>query len=206
MQETIRLVQAAQDGDRTAMDSLLGRYYPRVLQVVRLRMGERVRQGLDSGDILQETFLAAVRSFDRFEMRDEASLINWLSRIAQRRILNAAEKQGAQKRCNEGVVPLDGGRDEDAPAAAEYGPAADTLVPLDKAIRSEETSMVEECIAELDEHYRELILLRNYMGMSFTLIAQETRRPTEGAARMMHAKAMIELARHVRDRSKETTA
>ena len=60
---------------------------------------------------------------------------------------------------------------------------------------------MEECLAELPDHYRELLVLRNYLGMPFQEIAEETGRPTEGAARMMHAKAMIELAKLVKGRT-----
>jgi RNA polymerase sigma-70 factor (ECF subfamily) len=200
--KTLDLVRAAQGGSRAALDDLIARYYPRVLKIVRLRMGEKLRERLDSGDILHETFLAAVKSFERFEMRDEASLINWLSRIAQRRVLSAAEHEGAAKRKSARETALEPSFDTST-SPVGMQPAADTMVPLDRAIRHEELAVVEECIEQLPEHYREVIVLRNYTGMSFAQIATETGRPTEGASRMLHAKAMIELAKLLRARGAE---
>ena len=43
-----------------------------------------------------------------------------------------------------------------------------------------------------------MILLRNYLGLSFQEICDETHRPSEGAARVMHARAMRYLTRLVK--------
>src|SRR6266850_3254063 len=96
--QSLDLVLRAQHGDSAALNRLCERYYDRVRRIVRLRLGPRLRERVDSGDILQETFIAAVRSLESFEMREEASLINWLSRLAERQIIAAADFHGAKKR------------------------------------------------------------------------------------------------------------
>jgi DNA-directed RNA polymerase specialized sigma24 family protein len=88
--QSLDLVLRAQGGDQASLNRLCERYYDRVRRIVRLRLGSRLRESVDSGDILQETFLAAVRSIENFEMREEASLINWLSRLAERQIITAS--------------------------------------------------------------------------------------------------------------------
>jgi len=60
---------------------------------VRARLGARLRQHLESGDILNQTFAKAFQKFDHFEMRDEASLIHWLSKIAEGQIRDAADEK-----------------------------------------------------------------------------------------------------------------
>ena len=82
--QTLELVRASQGGDDDALNRLFERYYPRVRKVIRLRMGPKLREKLESVDILQEVFRTAFEGFERFEMRDEASFINWLSKIAAR--------------------------------------------------------------------------------------------------------------------------
>ncbi|MBL8895988.1 MAG: sigma-70 family RNA polymerase sigma factor [Planctomycetes bacterium] len=192
--KTLDLVRLAQSGEREALDALFERYLPRAMKIIRMRMGTRLRWRQESADLLQDTFAEAIRAFDRFEMRDESSFLNWLARIAEHSVTRAAAHDRAQKRdvgreIAMDAQPLGGGSADDLPAA--------WMVPLDRMIREEEERLLESCIAALPEHYREVIILRNALGLSFAEIAQETERPSEGAARMMHAKSMAELVRLV---------
>jgi RNA polymerase sigma-70 factor (ECF subfamily) len=195
---TIDLLQRAQGGNKEALNRLFDRYYERVRRIVRLRLGNRLRQRVESGDILQETFIAAVGDFDRFEVRDEASFINWLSKIAERQVLAAADYFGAQKRNTAREVPL---VTHDTSGRIGLDPAETGLGPGEEADRVEQTRLVEECIEALPETYKELIILRNYAGASWDVVAEETGRPSAAAARMMHATAMIELGKAIRKHS-----
>jgi RNA polymerase sigma-70 factor, ECF subfamily len=197
---TIDLLRRAQSGNAEALNRLFARYYERVRRIVRLRLGTRLRQRVESSDILQETFIAAVDGFDRFEMRDEASFINWLARIAERQVLAAADYHIAQKRNPAREVPIH--KDEDQ-SDIGIDPVASGLIPPDLLARAELTRMIEECLQELREDYRELIILRNYAGASWEVVAEQTGRPSAAAARMMHAKAIVELGKALRRRMPE---
>ncbi len=194
---TIDLLRAAQGGDAEACNRLFERYYPRVRRIVGVRLGEPLRRRVDVSDILQETFAAAVDAFDRFEVRDEGSFINWLARIAEHQVLAAADHHGAQKRNPAREVPL---AHADASGPIGIDPVATGLLPPDQVVRAEEILLVETCVAALPEAYRELIILRNYAGASWDTVAAETGRPSAAAARMMHAKAVIELGKEFRRR------
>ena len=61
-------------------------------------------------------------------------------------------------------------------------------------------ALLEQCVAELSEEYKELIILREYAGASWDEIARETGRPSPDAARMMHGKAMLELSKLLKER------
>ena len=166
---------------------------------MRLRLGARLRETIDSGDILQETFLAAVRSLDSFEMREEASLVNWLSRLAERQIIAAADYHGAKKRDRRRNVSLTASiGDSQSIRTMSTLPDDRSPLPLEATATEEEQKIVEDCLQRLPEEYRELILLRNYAGASWETVAEETGRPSAAAARMMHARAMIELGKLVR--------
>jgi RNA polymerase sigma-70 factor, ECF subfamily len=197
--QSLDLVLRAQQGDQGALDRLCQRYYDRVRRIVRLRLGVRLREMCDSGDILQETFMAAVKSLNNFEMREEASLINWLSRLAEHQINAAADYHGAKKRDKRRNVSLSSaiGDSSSVPAASLLPDARDPR-PLDLAATEEEQRIVEKCMSDLGEEYRELILLRNYAGASWETVAEETGRPSAAAARMMHTRAIVELAKLVR--------
>src|SRR5262245_29002800 len=88
---TLQLVRRVQSGDRAALQPLFERYYDRVRRIARVRLGAGLRQRMDSGDIVQETFIAALSGFDRFELRDEASLLQWLAVLLENRIRDAAD-------------------------------------------------------------------------------------------------------------------
>lgn len=193
--QTMDLLRRAQDGSREALDALFARYYERVRRIVRLRLGRGLRSRLDSGDILQETFLDALASFERFEMRAESAFIQWLARIAEHRIRDAADYHGAQKRARGREISLD------APFEGDHGvvdQATSDPTPPEHAARGEQTALVEECLGDLPEEYRELIILRDYVGSSWDEIAEQTGRPSPDAARMKHATAVLELAKLMR--------
>jgi RNA polymerase sigma-70 factor (subfamily 1) len=193
------LVQRAQRGDEHALNRLCERYYERVRRIVRLRLGRELRSLIDSGDILQETFTQAVQALDGFEMRDEASLIHWLSRLAERQIIAAAAHHTAVKRDHAREVPL-ARRQESTDGLFEVALPIDTTVPSERISKAEQVEIVEECIRELSEEQRELVILRNYAGASWETVAAQTNRPSADAARMMHARALIELGKLVRRR------
>ncbi|MEM7308221.1 MAG: sigma-70 family RNA polymerase sigma factor [Planctomycetota bacterium] len=196
--DSIELVRRAQDGELDALNALFGRYYERVRRVVRARLGARLRAQLDSGDILQETFVSAVRSFPSFERRDEASLIHWLARIAERQVNAAADRLGAAKRDPGMERALEHVRASLSSGDLRLEPAADVPLPPEQAARAELVQRVEECLAELKEEYREVILLRTYAGASWETVAALMGRASANACRMLHTRALVELAARVR--------
>lgn len=132
-------------------------------------------------------------------MREEASFINWLSKIAERQVIAAADHHGAQKRSMAREVPL---ITQDESGRIGIDPVGGGLAPVDELDRVEQTRMVEECIGTLPDAYREMIILRNYAGASWEVVTAETGRPSATATRMMHAKAMIDLGKAMRKRSR----
>ncbi|MCC7014208.1 MAG: sigma-70 family RNA polymerase sigma factor [Planctomycetes bacterium] len=195
---SIELVRRAKEGDEDALDRLFRRYYDRVLRIVRMRLGPRLRTQVEIEDVLQETFVAAVESFDRFEMRDEASLINWLARLAENRIIAFSDFHSAKKRDQRREVRLRSSSNFVDSSVISQELADKLEGPADKAATAELKQIVEECISALREDHRELILLRDYAGMGWEPIAVETKHINGAAARAKHSRAMLELARLVR--------
>ena len=54
---TLELLRAARDGERAALEALFERYRDRVLEIVRIRLGPRLRQAVESTDLAQEAML-----------------------------------------------------------------------------------------------------------------------------------------------------
>ncbi len=81
--------------------------------------------------------------------------------------------------------------------------AADKLPgPGNRVASPGEAGIVEKCISELPEEYREIIVLRDYIEYGWEDVAREYKRLSIDAARMMHAKAMVELERRIRKRNR----
>lgn len=198
---SVELVSLAQAGDVDALNLLFDRYYERVRSIVRMRLGKKLRLATESGDILQDTFTVASLKFADFEWRDEASLIQWLSKLAERQIIAAADYHGAKKRDRTREVGLERRRARaSADSVASIGLPADVTAPIDRVDGDEQIEIVESCIHELPPEYRELIILRDYTGASWEAVAEETGRPSAAAARMMHARALMELGKSVKER------
>lgn len=198
--ELLELIRDAQGGDEGAYDRLFRRYQDRLRLVIRLRMGRRLRSVLDSGDVLQETLLAAVKAFDRFEARDEASLVNWLSKLAERQIQGALDHHGAQKRDLARNVPLHVHPPSLSTRNLLHQLVGESTPPLDNVVEAEQSAAIETCVAELPEDLRELIVLRDYMQAPWDTVAEECARPSADAARMAHARALVELGKCLRAR------
>jgi RNA polymerase sigma-70 factor (ECF subfamily) len=179
---TAELVRRAQLGEPAAFDELFTRYHERVLRIVRIRIGPELRRALDSMDAVQETFLSAVQDFDRFEMRDEGALVRWLAALAEHRLQDAARRHSAARRDALRAVPLEA-------EAAHPG-----RTPASLAARAEAETIVDEEIAALSEPWRELLLLRNVAGASWSAVTERLGYRTERAARVAHTKALEELA------------
>ena len=191
-EDSAYLVRSCQVGDEEAREVLFSRYFERVEALVRARAGPRLRELDRVDDIIQETFLAAVEAFDRFEIREEAGLINWLAKIAERKIANAAKHDLAQRRDRRREVQLFLHASSGSSFAAGLVDSA-TGVP-EKVGRRELAVRVEECLQELDQHQREVVLLRHFAGGSWEFIAGEMGLPSADAARKLFGRARSLLA------------
>lgn len=202
-QDSLDLVRRAQDGEIDALNQLFSRYYSRVRKIVRFRLGPALRGHLESDDILQETLIAAIHGFDRFEMRNQSSLLNWLARIAENQIRGALDYHSAKKRDKGREVALQRARDTLTSKDFVRDPMAREPEPLEGLVQHEDIEAVEASLDELSEDHREAILLRNYIGGTWAEIRDWTGARSADAARLRHARALTELSKLVRRRVRE---
>ncbi|HJU43602.1 MAG TPA: sigma-70 family RNA polymerase sigma factor [Vicinamibacterales bacterium] len=149
------LIAQLRAGDETAFEQVVRQYGGRLLAVARRIVGTEE----DARDVVQDAFLNAFRSLDRFE--GNAKLSTWLHRIA----VNAAlMKLRTRKRKPEqpidGLLPgfLDDGHFEERFQSWEE--------PIDHAMEREENrELVRQKIDELPESYRTVLVLRDIEGL-----------------------------------------
>lgn len=160
---TLKLVEAAREGDKDAYDQLFALAGKRALQFIRMRLGQGLREKVDSMDILQEAYLQALRDFQRFEYEGDDAFARWLCRIIENRIRGDLDYFKAKKRKPE---------KSEHPVSLVLSKvwASDTGV-VTQAGRKEMRQKLEQAMEELSPDEREILLLRFYQDRTIDEIA-----------------------------------
>ncbi len=179
------LLNQAKAGNEKALDELLSRYQDRLRRVVRVRLDARLRGLLESADVVQETLSAALTHIKELNVPDRGAILRWLTKIAENELHDLRRRAYSQKRSRQKERQLDT-LDIHAGAAA---------TPADEAARRELFDRVDRAVAGLPPKTRELILLRTYCDASWEDVAKAIGSPSPEAARKLHSRAMVKLAR-----------
>lgn len=179
---TADLLQRARGGSSDALNYLYERCAGRLLVYIRLRLGRDLRGRLESGDIIQATFLKSLQHLHELEGTETRSLMAWLARIAEHEIRDRVDYHGRQRRDAAREVPID---DHALPAAL-------TRSALSRLIVNEEARRLEAALESLSPAHRDVILLRKFEELSFAEVGQRIGK-SEDAARMLLARAMTAL-------------
>src|SRR5262249_37877765 len=172
------LWQKARGGDRAAYDHLFALHADRALLFIRARLGPKLRAKVESGDVLQDAYLAAHQAFAGFEYTDEGAFNRWLCRIIDNRIRDLGDHFNARKR-----QPVE------LPRSDPTGPAT----ALDRA---EHRDKVARALDVLTDEHRQVLLLRFFEGLSAEETGQRMNR-SAGAVRKLTARALVELGKRL---------
>ncbi|MGB7875882.1 MAG: sigma-70 family RNA polymerase sigma factor [Anaerolineales bacterium] len=149
------LVTRAQDGDRNAYSELVRIHAQGVLNVIYRMCGDiQVAE-----DAAQETFIQAWLRLPSY--RPQASLRNWLYRIAVNTAIDMLRKE---KRILPGAVEDMNLRDTE--------PGPETLVAS-----SQQMETVQEAVMALPDASRAVLVLREFEGLSYQEIAESLEIP-----------------------------
>jgi RNA polymerase sigma-70 factor (ECF subfamily) len=191
-----QLLAAARGGDGQALGRLFS-LYRNYLYFLARTQADMLYQGLLSpSDVVQDTFLLAHQRFDEFRGATEQELLGWLRRILIRCLSNQQRKQRTQKRDRHREVSLN-------TLTAAVDKSADRLQsvlvsqissPSAQAQRRETVATVADRLAELPDHYREIIVLRHLEGVAFGEIARRLGK-SESAVRALWLRALDHLRR-----------
>lgn len=177
---TLGLLERIRAGDENAFSALFRKYSPRLSILIHYKLGPEMRHRVEVDDILQETFLAASRQFDKFTYRDPGSFMRWISRIADHVTVDAARYHSRQKRRPAELVQLG---TESNPHGVR---AIDSVTPSRIFARKERLRQVLERLDELPEDYRQVILLAKIEGLSTVEIAGRMGKSRENVAVLLH--------------------
>lgn len=182
---SVELLRAFQAGDKAACNELLARYRPRLVRIVRTRIGRALRQRVDEEDIVQETLFIASTRLVSFELRSHAGILQWLARIADHVIMSKLAHHGADRRSSKREVRLD---ETGGPADSIF--STSTLSPSRAAQRAEYEALVDAGVQELEPvEYREVILQRDYYLEEWVEVQRKLGKPTLAAVQELHRRA-----------------
>jgi RNA polymerase sigma-70 factor (ECF subfamily) len=191
--KTQELVALAQGGDNSALDQLCKVYSERVQRMVRFRMGTELRGKLESMDLVQDAFVAALKGLDRFEYRDEGDFLRWMSKIAENRIRDNLKRLHADKRDIRREVPVENHVSTTGDNCPRMPEPIRTTTPSVIISVSEELDKLENAMNLLKPQYREVIVLNQIEGLSLKKIGDRLSKSPD-AVRMLVARAMASLA------------
>lgn len=150
------LVGAFQGGDWSAFDVLVARWERKIRGAIFRIMGSEE----EARDLCQEAFLKAFRSLGSF--KGEARFSSWLYQIA----LNLCRDRMRRKK-GRTLVSLDDLEDGGGRAAQALPPPS----ALDLVLAHDLSRTVAAAVAGLPEDQREVIVLKEYQGLTFLEIA-----------------------------------
>ncbi len=147
-------------GDRAAISQLIDRHTHRVRDYIRMM----VKDNDVADDILQETFIKAVRVIDEGRYADTGKFLSWVLRIAHNQVIDHFRSQ------------------KNAKTVSESDAGYNMLGTLRFAERTVEDAMISSQIEEdvrrlidrLPAEQREVVVMRYYSGLSFQEIADQT--------------------------------
>jgi RNA polymerase sigma-70 factor (ECF subfamily) len=154
------LVEAFQRGETAAFDQLVSRWQRRILGAIYRVVGREE----EARDICQEAFLKAYRALGGFKR--EARFSSWMYQIA----LNLCRDR-LRRRRGRTFLALD-----DATASDERLPGLH-VDAVDVAESRDLSRLVAAAVAALPDDQREVIVLKEYEGMTFVEIAETLQVP-----------------------------
>ena len=178
---TFELVEKAKTGDAEALDRIFARYLPALRRWASGRLPQWTRDLMSTDDLVQETFIRAMKGINRFEMRHDGALHGYLRQAIVNRVRDEVR------------------RGKRAPALTDIDDqhADRDATPLDQAIGQEALERYEAALGRLRTEEREAIVARVEMGLSYQEIAEALGKPTPEAARMAVSRALMRLAREM---------
>lgn len=184
LETTVELVDRSRDGDDQARNRLLARYLPLLTRWAHGRLPAGARDLSETADLVQVTLLRAFQHLPTFDVQGPGAFFGYLRQIMSNLLRDELRRVGRRPLMTE----LNDQLEEDEQAS-----------PMASTISLETLKAYEAAMARLDPEQRELIVMRVELGLGHQEIAELSNSPSQNAARMRVARALAELALHMRD-------
>jgi RNA polymerase sigma-70 factor, ECF subfamily len=163
-QDDSAVVSAFLNGEERAFQELVERYQTRLLNFIFRTIGDRER----AEDLVQEVFIRVYRHIHRFDRSKKFS--TWVYTIASNLAKNELRNRSRNPLVLFQTMKGAAREDDDRPLQFE-----DTTARPDDLYRKRHLrELVEETVAQLPEHHRQVFVLRELEGKSYEEIAEIT--------------------------------
>ena len=177
--EELRIIQRIMDGDKNAFEELVLANQKNVYNLALKMTGNEE----DALDISQEAFLKAYRQL--FGFRGDSRFSVWLYRLTYNLCIDFLRKKPRGVMVSLANSDDDDSRDLDIPDVR--------YLPEDSVLRRETRKTIVESINELGPGHREILVMREITGMSYTDIAYVLK-ISAGTVKSRLARARMSLA------------
>lgn len=180
------LLNSYLQGDRSAISRLIERHSRRVRDYIRMM----VKDNDVADDILQETFIKAVRVIDEGRYTDNGKFLSWIMRIAHNQVIDYFRAQKQNRQVNE--------------SSAGYNVLGTLRFAEknieDRMVADQIEADVRSLVEMLPDEQREVVMMRYYSGLSFKEIAEQTNVSINTALGRMRY-ALINLRKMIREKN-----
>lgn len=168
-EELLRKVRA---GDKNSLGELFSVYRSQLRAMIDLRLDPRLNGRVSGSDILQETYIEALKRLEHFADKPEMPFYLWLRLVAAQRLIDVHRQHfGAAMRDVYREVTMDG-----IPNASSCCLAAHLAGKIDSpsqaAMRNETLAQLEQALQGMDPIDREILALRHFEELSNDEVAQ----------------------------------
>jgi RNA polymerase sigma-70 factor, ECF subfamily len=188
MDDFSAVLARARAGDSAAFEALHHAFADRVLATVRRDLSPLLRRRYDTMDLAQSVFVEVLRDLPRFEDRGEGPFVRWLQLKAENKV---------RQKLRRSLRPSGGPREVALGETAERSLAARSAGPDGAAGEDEDRRLdaarAQALLCELDPVQQDVVRLHDQEGLTFRQVAERLGLPSEDAARMRHARALLAL-------------
>lgn len=189
------LLHNARAGSTEALGELFEACRGYLLTVARQRLAASLRAKVDPADVVQETFIEALRDFSNFRGEAGRQLLVWLRRILRHNLIDLCKHFESHCRCVSQEVPLSDQQRLAAAPTREFLAAGGPI--CDQLIAQEQWRALDAALHRLPPLYRQVVQLHFGERCSFSKIGNGLQRSPE-AVRKMAGRAVERLRQEMR--------
>lgn len=160
------LLAKATSGDQVALHKLLLEHYQPLTEHIAHGIPREIQGEISPEDVVQQTFLQAMRHIGEFTPRTDQSFYAWLRKIAQNGMKDAIRRHTRERRVGDQRQVR-----KDTPTDSSWTDLVEMLsagshTPSRSAVGHEAVAAVQEALDALPEDYRQAVELRLFSGKS----------------------------------------
>ncbi|MBK8267910.1 MAG: sigma-70 family RNA polymerase sigma factor [Planctomycetes bacterium] len=191
--ETQVLIAKARKGDESAARRLLALYHTRLRARLQRQMDHVMRSKIEPEDILQQVYLEAFRALSQFTYQGPDSFLRWLYAILDRKLIDEHRAMRAERRdVRREIKPSAGNNNQTTYVDLMARIMSSGTTPSRVVRKTEAVNAIENCLAALPEHYRDVIQMRFIEGLPVADVAKQMDRSI-GSIHMICHRALRQL-------------